>query len=369
LTSILALLLLSPRDYGLFSIVYLIFAFGISLQYSILNEAWARALGRDLRFDSWDAFSSMLMALSVLVGLAAFLTSMAVPGLGPYAWCLALAVAFSLYRGGARYFSIAQGELRQVLISDLGGIGIFAVSVTVLSLEHLSVMWIVIGSWAASAAICSLVLRRPRYRRSLGPLSWIRSHHNEIRPLLVDSLLMDAGAIGTPFLLAGFMGSTRFGIYRAVSNVALPVRLLIDPIRPVLGRTSPARLFSRSSGSAISLVTLLMAAGCYLALTLVVPRIGFHVGTLSSLVPFALPASLFVAGSLLGTVYYIICRTNASHRHIVIGRIAQTVLVIAMPILGFALGGLGGAIWGFALSSVISGAVWVWFAYLSSQRS
>ena len=42
LIAVLALLVLQPGEYGLFSIVYLTFAFGISLQYSVINEAWAQ---------------------------------------------------------------------------------------------------------------------------------------------------------------------------------------------------------------------------------------------------------------------------------------------------------------------------------------
>lgn len=42
LIAVLALLALQPGEYVPFSRVHLIFAFGISLQYSVINEAWAR---------------------------------------------------------------------------------------------------------------------------------------------------------------------------------------------------------------------------------------------------------------------------------------------------------------------------------------
>jgi hypothetical protein len=208
------------------------------------------------------------------------------------------------------------------------------------------------------------VLGLPRFAWGSGLVSWIRSNHAVIRPLLLDSLLMDAGAIGTPFLLAGLMGPRNFGIYRAVANVAVPVRLLAEPLRPVLGRLPPRRLFSAGVTALIVGMGAVLAAACYLVLVLVLPRLGFELGTLIALVPYALPSSLFVAGNLYITVYYYFCRTNATHRRIIIGRFSQTALVVALPLVGFAVSGLLGAIWGFALSSLIAAVVWMVVARL-----
>ncbi|TXN28221.1 hypothetical protein [Lacisediminihabitans profunda] len=359
MTAVFALVVLPPARYGAFSILYLLFAFGISVQYSVVNEAWAR-----MRLKApWPAFSGALLALSVVFGCAVVVAAVSLPTLAGHWWIFALAVICALYRNGARYFSVAQGELRRALFSDVAGIVAFALSAVVSVGAGFDSLQMVAITWLASAAASCVLLRLPRLGRGGGPLSWVVSHGSQIKPLLIDSLLMDLGAIGTPFLLAGFLGTARFGVYRAVSNVALPIRLLIDPIRPALGRTPPRMLFNPRSLAAVAAATIVLAAGCFIALAWLVPLIGIRLGTLTSLEPFALQSGIFVAGSLVGTLYYIVCRTNASRSQIVSGRVVQTVLVVLMPILGFLVLGLNGAIWGFALSSLISGLVWMWLAF------
>jgi hypothetical protein len=160
------------------------------------------------------------------------------------------------------------------------------------------------------------------------------------------------------------MGARTFGIYRAVANVAMPVRLLAEPLRPLLGRLPPRRLFSASVTALIVGTGLVLSGACYLVLTLIIPRLPFQLGTLMALIPYALPTSLFVAGNLCITVYYYFCRTNAAHRRILVGRFAQTILVVVLPIAGFAIAGLLGAIWGFAVSSLVAAIVWMVVARL-----
>jgi hypothetical protein len=352
--------MLTPTDYGHFSYVYLLFAFGVSLQYSVLSEAWARNSRQGGLPTTWTQYSTTLIELSGLVGTVGIVVAIATPGLHSTGWILALAAAFALYRNGARYYSAATGSTVRVLVSDLSGVVAFAVSL-VATADVADGMRVAV-TWLAAAVISSLTLKLAHVRAGSGLFAWIKEHRASIRPLLLDSLMMDIGAIGTPLVLAGPLGASNFGIYRAVSNVALPVRLLIDPIRPMLGRASPRVLFGRAASFAIGSATVVLSLSCYFALTSLLPFVGFQLGTLSSLVPYAPACSAFVAGSMLGTIYYIACRTTATHREIMTGRIAQTGLVIVLPILGLLLFQLSGAIWGFALSSVISALVWIWLA-------
>lgn len=367
MTSIFALVVLTPVRYGAFSIVYLLFAFGISVQYSVVNEAWARAREKP----RWGAFSGALLSLTGLFGIAALIAAWSLPDLANCWWVFGLAVLCALYRNGARYYSVAQGEIRRVFFSDVAGIVAFVMSAIISIRAGADTLPTVGITWVASGAVSAAILRFPLVARGDGPVSWIVRHNGHIKPLLFDSLLMDLGAIGTPFFIAGFLGPARFGVYRAVSNVALPIRLLIDPIRPTLGHAPAGKLFEKRSVLGVASATVGLAAGCFLALAWLVPLIGPRLGTLSSLVPFAWPSSIFVAGSLLGTLYYIVCRTNATSAQIVAGRLAQTVLVVAMPVGGAFISGLDGAIWGFALSSALSGVIWVWLASRanSTQRS
>lgn len=366
LTSVLAIVLLTPIQYGLFSIVYLIFAFGISLQYSIVNEAWARTRYANLGESDWASYSGALIALSCIVALGAAGPTLAIPELHSAAPFLIPAVFFALYRNGARYYSVSVGAIRRVIVADWIGILAFAVALAAgWSLADVQKIGL---SWLSSVLLSSLFLKAPSIKQVPSLLSWVRTHRASIRPLLADSLVMDLGAIGTPFLLAGLMGPGPFGTYRAVSNAALPVRLLIDPLRPALGRIEPRVLFGRMSVLVLGLGAAVLAIGCFAALDLVIPNLGFRVGTLSSLVPFAAPSSVFVAGSFLGTIFYIACRTRATARGILLGRAAQTLLVTLSPIFGYLLSGLSGAIWGFAISSVIAAVAWILITFITGRQ-
>lgn len=360
---ITALLLLAPAEYGHFSIVYLVFAFGVSLQYSIISEAWARR-GRT---GSWASYAGILVPLSALVAVAAAIVALLIPDLTIAAPLLGGAVLAALVRNGARYFQVAEGALVRVVVADLAGVAAF-IGVLFALFESPPLLRVA-AAWFACVLVASLLTQLPRFAAGSGPIAWLRGHRTEIRPLLLDSLLMDAGALGTPFLLAGFMGASRFGIYRAVSNASLPVRLIVDPLRPALGRMPLRRFFSVRVTLAVAAVTTALAVGCYVALAVILPILDITLGTLSSLVPFAVPTAVFVIGSFLGTVYYILCRTNATQREILIGRVAQTVLVVALPIGGFIAWGLTGAIWGFGISSVLSAVVWIALALGCSRRT
>jgi lysylphosphatidylglycerol synthetase-like protein (DUF2156 family) len=173
---------------------------------------------------------------------------------------------------------------------------------------------------------------------------------------------MDVGAIGAPFLLAGFMGPKNFGLYRGVANAAMPVRLMLDPLRPTIGRKPSEFFFRKSVLWMIIGVTFIIAALCYLALEFLVPRLPMRLGTLSELVVFSYQAAAFTAASFVGTLFYIVCRNNGSRRTIMAGRISQTLLVVAMPVFGFMSLGLTGAVWGFALSASLSAVIWLLLA-------
>lgn len=369
LLPIVALVLLAPAEYGLFSIVYLVFAFGLSLQYSLVSEAWARARrsteGTD---DDWPSYSGAILSLALLVAVAALGVGLAVEPLRPTAAILFGAVLLGVYRSASRYHAAAERRLRSVIVSDVAASVLFVATVAALVVPAGPLTALALG-WLAAGVAGSVALRLPALRRGHGPLAWLRTHGREIRPLLLDSLLMDAGAIGTPLILAGPLGAAKFGVYRAISNVALPVRLLVDPIRPQLGRAPTALLLGARATALIFGAAAVLAVLCFAALEWVVPAIPVTLGTLSSLAQYALPSAIFVVGSLVGTVYYIVCRTRVGYRSILFGRVSQTVLVIAMPLAGAVVGGLTGAIWGFVVSACTSGLIWCALAFRARRAA
>jgi len=173
-----------------------------------------------------------------------------------------------------------------------------------------------------------------------------------------DSTLMDLGAIGTPFAVAPLLGIAGFGVYRAVSNVAAPVRLVLNPLRPTLAGQALSTHTSRKR--VLSSIGLSLAFGfaAYVAL-MVVNAMQLSLGSLTAVVEYAAPAALFVGANFLGHYYYIIARTHTRGRLLLVGRIVQTCLAVLLPMGGVITLGLPGAICGYALATTASSLTWL----------
>jgi hypothetical protein len=305
------------------------------------------------------------------VRVVRFLVGPDVPIGAPRVWCLScrrpypravltlvlagLAVAVALLRNGARYFDLATNRGNAILFADLCGIVAFVAGLLVL-LAYTDPFAAVVGAWFASGFASLLWTGSRMWNFGGGPRSWVRVHKQQIRPLLVDSLLLDAGSIGSPLLLAPFLGATNFGIYRGISNVALPVRLILEPLRPSIGGQRPDSVFARRTLVFVLGLSSALAVACYLALELVVPLLKLQTSTLGVLADYALPSSLFVLANFVGHYYYIVCRARATQSQILAGRLAQTIGAISLPILGFIALDLIGAIWGFVAATSSRGA-------------
>ena len=355
---VVALVTMSPRVYGTFSVPYLIFALGISLQLSSITEAWARRRAIVGSTADWPDVWTALLTLSAIVAAAGGALAFALEPLRPTAALLAAAVLLALLRNGARFYAIAERRIRRTMLADASGILAF-VLITVLGSRSMGPLTAFVVAWCAAGAVSLAWNGRDLFRIGRGPANWLRTNASYIRPLLADSLLLDGGSIGTPFLLAPFLGATRFGIYRGIANVALPVRLLLEPARPAFGRIARRRLVSPPTVVLVTLAASVLGGLCAFALLVAVPLVPTHLGTLDSLVPEAVPASVFVTLSFIGHFYYITARTGAAPRTLLLGRIVQTATAIGLPILGLALGELNGAIWGFVAATAASSITWL----------
>ncbi|MEV8252600.1 hypothetical protein AB0O95_01395 [Rhodoglobus sp. NPDC076762] len=354
---VLALVTLSPADFGSFSIQYLAYALGASLSLSIVSEAFLRSEVRGKTVVEWRDYSSISLYLAAGMGVVTLGASYALEPLREVAVIGAVAVTASVYRGAARYFSIRRGETRGVLPGDLLGL-IVSVSVWgALFAQGSRDLPMMSVAWAAGAVASALLSKWPRLLAPASVAGWWRQHSVHIRPLLKDSLLMDAGAIGTPYLLAPVLGLAQFGIYRAVSNVAAPVRLVLNPIRPQIAAAPLASQRSRRRFATIVVTSALFGAGAFAGLS-VVGGLGIYLGSLSDLVAFALPTAVFVTANFLGHYFYIVARAHVDGRHLFRGRIVQTGLGIIVPVCGALLGGLDGAIWGFSSATLLSSIFW-----------
>lgn len=361
-----ALVTLAPADFGSFSIAYLLFALGSSLSLSLVSEAWLRADLRDGVTAGWREYSSASLYLALAAGIVTLGVSLLVEPLRAVAVLGAVAVGASVYRTAARYYAVRMRESRGIFAGDLAGLVVAVVVWVALFSAGFRELWMMTLVWAAGAAASAVLSKRPTLLPPRTLRTWYRAHSTQIRPLLRDSLLMDAGSIGTPYLLAPVLGLTNFGIYRAISNVAAPVRLVLNPLRPALGAAPVERQRSVRRVALVVGASILFGAGAYVGL-LIIGLIDINLGSLTAIVAFALPSAVFVTANFLGHFFYIVARSHLSGRRLLLGRIVQTGLAILVPIGGVLLAGLPGAIWGYAGCTAVSSLVWMFLVLRPSR--
>nr|WP_314841127.1 hypothetical protein [uncultured Microbacterium sp.] len=358
---VLGLITLTPVDFGLFSIVYLAGAFALSLALSLICEAATRS--REDALATWKDFGGASVEFALVFGATIGIVIAATESsLTPYWWLVALAVGASAFRASARFYAVERGDTRGAVLGDaLGAVVAVTLCAVTLLLHSGELAW-VLATWAASSVIAAAFSRWPVPSRPGVLLRWIRQRRAAIAPLVRDSLIMDASSIGTPYAIAPMLGVGPFGVYRAVSNVAAPVRLLLNPIRPRIARLS---MSARTIGLVLACGVLLggLAAGALL----LIGATSWPLGTLRGLVPFAVPTAVFVMANIVGHTFYIVSRLRASRRGLLSARLVQTALGVIGPLLGALLAGLSGAIWAYALSTLLSSLFWLVVARRSGQ--
>lgn len=353
---LIALTTLGPRDFGRFSIVYLVFAWGASLQMSIVCEP----VGRDQRRGHDAGVGADYRAVGTYIALGAGLLSGVVAQL---LWhepritgVLALAAAAACFRIPARYAALLRGDWRGALVVDLAASALLvAGAAAALAVGH-GAIDVVVWAWAAAMTGACVFGISPLLRAPGVVVGWVRRRRRDIVPLTLDSLVQDISSIGAPYVIAPILGLANFGIYRAISNVAAPVRLVIEPLRPSWARVDAVtlrhKLVRASAGIAVP-------AGLAAGLGIEVLRWSpWSLGVLDALRPWAVPAGAFVTFSLIALMFYAAARLQLGGRALWKGRIAQSGTAIVLPIGGALLGGLAGAIWGYVVATALGAVVW-----------
>lgn len=350
-----ALLLLPVQEFGAFAVLYLVFAFGWSVCLSVVCDTFLRAAGDRI---AWAEFSSILVGFSSLVAGAALGVSLFIYPDILSALLASGAIALAVYRLGARFFRSLTYGAASVLWAEVCNLLCFlaalfgAMTIGAINLTSHSLAWLIAG-------IASIVISPPLLSNPFGALlRWCRLRWTTIRMLLSDSLLMECGAIVGPLLLLPGLSTQGFGIYRGVSSVASPVQLVLEPIRPLLAHMPAARRSGLKLLIGVLASGLVMAVACFIAL-LSLDRFDLVQGTLEALTAFAVPCSIFVFSNFLGHFYYLLNRAHSPAGRIRAGRFVQTILVVGCPLLGAALFGLPGAIWGFVGATLVSSTTWV----------
>ena len=356
-TPIVALLTLGARDFGAFSLVYLLYAWGLSVQLSVCSEPFTRGLVRArARAGGADRYRSVSTSLAAATALVCGVTGALVWG-GAVLGALGAVAAFaSVVRAGDRYRRVVERGLAGPVAGDAVFLVAFA-STAVLSSGSLSGIEGVLVAWAVAAVTTSAVASRPRLPRRGELTSWRREHGTHIRPLLKESLVLDASSVGGAYLLVPLLSVTGFGIYRAVSNVATPVRLVTEALRPLASRPLGPRATQvfLVGLTAAGVLTGVAAWGALVA----VDHYGWDLGVVVELRDHAVGTAVFVGASLVGAMTYYRARVWASPRQLWRGRLAQSGTALAMPLVGAWAGGLDGAIAGTAAATVIGALVWV----------
>lgn len=358
---VVALFYLGPDAFGRFSLVYLVYALGASIMLSVVCEAAARRVRKGGERSGRDAYLGAVLWVSIFAGVGAALLSLV---LLPEAWLAAVVVVgvgCAVYRVGARFREIEESAWGIAVRADVCGLvglvgGVFLFGRLVAPLSALVLAWALGGSLACLAG----------YRTSLalpGALTtWCGDHRSEIGPLLRESLVMDLSSIGAPYLIAPVLGAAQFGIYRAVSNVAAPVRLVLNPLRPKLAQMDVRSIYSKRTLAPAVGGAVILGTGAWGALV-VIGRLDLTAGVITSLAPYAVACGLFVVSSFVGHLLYLGARTHATPGMLWSGRIAQSGFALVVPVAAAWVGGLSWAIWGYVVATIIGAVVWALVAH------
>lgn len=362
---LMALLVLGLVDYGLFSLLYLGFAWMSSLAISVICEPWAHARRHKTGAPtSWDDFGTVSLCLSLVAGVIGIATGWGLHGL-PLGLATGLALILSTARLASRYHWLSVGQRTRQSWADVLSAVILVVAgiaFPVTTPEALMTVW-------AASNVLPLVMNRPPHWRS--PVTWWSGHRRRIVALVTDSSLMDITTIGVPLFLAPVMGMAGFGIYRAVGNAALPVRLVMTSVRPLLGTLSLAASTSKAIVVGLGAAALLTGGGVVGALMLVPSVEALDQSVLGSLGQHLVPVGVFVSSNFMAMYLQLLMRVHSTARQILANRLIQMVISGGGPLAGWAIGGIHGAIWGLALSECVQTlilTVWIVRRRRSAKR-
>lgn len=356
---LLAMFLLSPVDFGAFSVIQLVFGFGSALVLSVVCEPWARGHREISSPHPSDAtYLAVLylvaLATAAVVAIAAALT----PGLADLVpWAVAGTVA-AVVRLGTRYKLMFEGHARRALLGDSLGLAGIVVGLVVavllrldLELQQMVIIW----------SLAMLASAAPELRLPGAPLAavreWRRRYAKTVQILVGDALITDVGGTGVQFLMVPVLGLRDFGVYRALSSSAAPVRLVVAPLRPVLARLGGERL-TQGRTVLLGLVGTVVLSGLVWAALSMVGSANLELGTFAVMAQFAPAVALYFGGNFILQIYSALGRIVASGSHVLGARVCQTLLAGGVPLVAALILGLEWAMYSFAITTWAAAMVW-----------
>lgn len=349
----IAIVTLAPAAYGAFAAAYLVFGLFCSIALSLVCEPWSRA--RATRGGDWSSFGALAVTLSALslvpaVVVATFVGDVIAAG------AIAAAVALSTYRFCGRFHFAAIGADRWVLPADAVNL-VATVTAWLVLQTAVSPLQAVTLAWAIGSLASALLMPLPG-APSIGTVrTWLRGRRDEIRPLLVDSTLLDLGTVALPLCLAPALGASDFGLYRALSSLAVPVRLVLLPLRPMFGARPLHRHASGRNLLAVTVAALALGGAAAGAFALIVGTGLFPGSTLSDAATHYGPLiSLYIALTFVGTYFYFVSRVHADGRTLLLLRVVQLASAVVLQVAGFMIAGLDGALVGATAAAAVQTA-------------
>ena len=357
---------LSTSDYGRFALAYLLYGVMTAALFACVCDVWSRVVGQNAVQVSRRLYRTVTFWLSVTFGFVGFLLL----------WCLtdvtnaalvSVASTLSLIRTGCRFSSVARGRVRLIWVPELVSVIAFCVALLVSSsalgrLESLCLSW-AIGSCAAM----------PLFR--VGPVGWPREalqwfgqYRHEIRVMLGDSVIVEGTVYGVPLIMASMMPLASFSVYRGVSSSAIPVRLILNPLRPVIARQSNRSISSPRSVALVLTVSFLLGGVVGLGVLLLGVWPPLRMSTLGALHQYWILVGVFVSMSFAGTFYFVSNRSRLPTRELMIIRIIQAVSDVGGPLFGYFVAFVPGAIFGYVVSTSLNTLIAMYFAVRDGSR-
>lgn len=351
---------LNAQEFGYYSIIQLIYILGTSTSLSLINEADFR-LSRDSQIKSdWKDFSAISFWVSILFATIAIAVTWNIPALRNWSLLAALIVGTAVYRGTVRYRLVHEKLIKRLIFGDLLGVLAYISSGFWFYFSFQSEFGLreILLTWMIGQGLSTLFTRFPRSINPVRALKWIKNRRKQIGVLAPDSALQDVGSVWGPTFIAIVLDIISLGIYRAVTTVAAPIRLVLTPLRPLLAGQSLTKQYTWGSFGKVSLTAFCLGSVSIFVL-LAVEVTGYRIGVLNDLAPFALPVGLYVASNFINFFYSVQARVTLPATKLLLTRALQAVSLGLAPVLFATVLGLSGAIWGLGIGSAILSVMWI----------
>lgn len=356
---LIAMFFLAPADFGAFSVFLLIQGVSGAIVLSTVAEPWARhAREISITLSSMRDYYAILSLPSSLSGCITALAAYGITGSLSLSLLAALGAAAGTYRVGARFRLLFDGSAKRAFCGDAIGVAIATVFIALLVWQGIDVsLETVVSLWAVALLSSFLATFRPALPTIAIIRAWNTTYKRDIRVLLADTAITDISGAGSQFLMAPVLGLGGFGTYRAAFNLVAPVRLVIAPLRPVIGSKKPGHFHSLKMTATV--LSLMVVSGVMIWQFLELSsRLDIAMGTFGELKDYSVLVSLLFSGSVGLHLYSAIARVHSSPRQILISRAAQACFYGFGPLFAAVLFGLNGALIVAGASALVLSLVW-----------